>query len=72
MVEGWGEFQEAVSTGWARAFHCGKAACEDDIKAETAATPRCIPFDGAAESGQCVRCGEPSAYGKRVVFARAY
>jgi len=71
-VDQWGEFQEAVSTGWARAFHCGNSACEDDIKAETTATPRCIPLDGAAESGQCVRCDRPSAYGKRIVFARAY
>ncbi len=71
-VDQWGEFQEAVSTGWARAFHCGNSACEDDIKAETTATPRCIPLDGAEESGQCVRCDRPSAYGKRIVFARAY
>jgi prolyl-tRNA synthetase len=71
-VNSWSEFTEAVETGWARAFHCGQAECEEEIKAETGATPRCIPFDGPAESGICVRCNAPSAYGKRVLFGRAY
>jgi prolyl-tRNA synthetase len=71
-VDAWAEFQEAVATGWARAFHCGNPPCEDDIKAETTATPRCIPSEGEAETGTCVRCGQPSAYGKRIIFARAY
>jgi prolyl-tRNA synthetase len=65
-------FQAAVSAGWARAFHCGSPACEEDIKAETGATPRCIPLDGPAEAGECVRCNGMSAYGKRVIFGRAY
>jgi prolyl-tRNA synthetase len=68
----WAQFTEAVSTGWARTLHCGQPECEDEIKAETAATPRCIPLDGAAETGTCVRCDAPSAYGKRVLFGRAY
>src|ERR1700735_4949083 len=42
-VDTWEEFVEAVATGWALAFHCGQPACEDEIKAETSATPRCIP-----------------------------
>ncbi|MFI9388035.1 proline--tRNA ligase [Kutzneria sp. NPDC052558] len=71
-VDGWEHFTEAVGTGWARAFHCGEAKCEDEIKAATAATPRCVPFDGVSESGACVRCGTPSAYGKRVIFGRSY
>jgi prolyl-tRNA synthetase len=65
-------FQAATSTGWARAFHCGSPACEEAIKAETGATPRCIPLDGPAETGECVRCNGTSAYGKRVIFGRAY
>ncbi|BEP12310.1 proline--tRNA ligase [Acidothermaceae bacterium B102] len=72
VVDDWDAFVAAVSTGWAVAFHCGRPACEDDIKAQTQATPRNIPTDGAAETGVCVRCGEPSAYGKRVIFGRAY
>jgi len=71
-VSGWDEFRQAVSAGWALAFHCGSPACEDEIRAETGATPRCVPLDAAAETGPCIRCGTASAYGKRVIFARAY
>ncbi len=68
----WEAFVEATGRGFAVALHCGRPECEDDIKAETVATPRCVPADGPAEQGSCVRCGQPSAYGKRVLFARAY
>ena len=71
-VDSWPEFAEAVQTGWARAFHCGTQPCEDDIKAATSATPRVIPTGGPAEEGRCVRCDLPSAYGKRLIFSRAY
>ena len=71
-VDSWEAFAEAVATGWALALHCGRTECEDDIKAETTATPRCVPLDAPPDSGVCVRCGEPSAYGKRVLFGRAY
>jgi prolyl-tRNA synthetase len=71
-VDTWEEFVEAVKTGWALAFHCGLPECEDEIKAETSATPRCIPSDGPPEEGLCVRCNLPSAYGKRLIFGRAY
>ena len=71
-VNAWGEFAEAVKTGWALALHCGEPSCEDEIKAATSATPRCIPLDGPAESGRCVRCELPAAYGKRLIFGRAY
>jgi prolyl-tRNA synthetase len=68
----WDDFTAAVATGWARAFHCGMPECEEEIKAATSATVRCIPLDGPPESGPCIRCGLPSAYGKRVIFGRAY
>ncbi|MFI6390621.1 proline--tRNA ligase [Nonomuraea sp. NPDC050540] len=68
----WEAFADAVTTGWASALHCGRAVCEDDIKAESAATPRCVPLDAPPESGACVRCGQPAAYGKRVLFGRSY
>ena len=71
-VDDWDGFVDAVSTGWATVFHCGRPECEDDIKALTGATPRNVPTDGAEETGRCVRSGEPSAYGKRVIFGRAY
>ncbi|HLJ98567.1 MAG TPA: proline--tRNA ligase, partial [Streptosporangiaceae bacterium] len=60
-VSSWEEFTAAVGSGWAVAFHCGQASCEDDIKAATSATPRCIPAEGDAASGVCVRCDAPSA-----------
>jgi prolyl-tRNA synthetase len=71
-VHSWEEFTAAVATGWALALHCGRPTCEDDIKADTAATPRCVPSAGEYEAGLCVRCGAPAAYGKRVIFGRAY
>jgi prolyl-tRNA synthetase len=72
VVSCWPDFVAAVAAGWALVLHCGDQACEDEIKAETTATPRCIPLAGEPEQGACVRCGKPSAYGKRVIFARAY
>src|SRR6266480_4316198 len=54
IVNSWEQFTEAVATGWALAFHCGEPECEDDIKTATAATPRCIPSEGALEEGLCV------------------
>jgi prolyl-tRNA synthetase len=71
-VVSWPEFTEAAGHGWALALHCGTPECEDDIKAETGATPRCVPLDGEPESGRCIRCDLPSAYGTRVIFGRAY
>ncbi len=71
-VDSWPQFIAAVAGGWARALHCGQQACEDEIKAETAATPRCIPLDGEPETGLCIRCDLPSAYGTRLIFGRSY
>lgn len=71
-AEDWAQFTEYVAGGFVSVLHCGRPACEEDIKAETSATPRCIPLDWPAETGQCVRCGQPSAYGQRLLFARAY
>ena len=68
----WDDFTKAVATGWALALHCGTPECEEEIKAETGATARCIPLDGEPASGRCIRCALPSAYGKRVIFGRAY
>jgi prolyl-tRNA synthetase len=72
VVNSWPEFAAAVAAGWALALHCGEQACEDEIKAETGATARCIPLAGEPEQGTCIRCGRASTYGKRVIFARAY
>lgn len=71
-VEDYAAFGEAVERGWAYACHCGKPDCEVAIQEDTKATARCIPFEGPAAEGPCVRCGAPSGYPRRVVFARAY
>ncbi|MDQ1725754.1 MAG: prolyl-tRNA synthetase [Frankiaceae bacterium] len=71
-VDDWEAFVEAVTTGWALVLHCGRPECEDDIKEVTKATPRNVPLGGKAETGTCVRCGQPSAYGQRIIFGRAY
>jgi prolyl-tRNA synthetase len=71
-VDRWDDFAAQVASGWARALHCGRADCEDEIKADTAATPRVIPANAPDESGPCVRCAQPSVYGRRVIFGRAY
>ena len=57
----------------------GPAPCTADARsARTTSRPRPPPRRAAsrstapAESGTCVRCDAPSAYGKRVLFGRAY
>ncbi|SMB94349.1 proline--tRNA ligase [Deinococcus hopiensis] len=72
------DLQAAIEGGnWVRAFHCGDAACEKSIKDDTKATTRNIPLDDAEffnerEEGRCVKCDQPSPYGKRVIFGRQY
>ncbi|MCO6010602.1 proline--tRNA ligase [Actinoallomurus purpureus] len=71
-IDDWDSFRTQVTDGWATVLHCGRTECEDEIKADTAATPRVIPLAAPEETGACFRCGQPSAYGKRVIFGRSY
>jgi prolyl-tRNA synthetase len=71
-VNTWNEFAEAVKTGWVVAFHCGRPECEKEIKTATSATSRVIPTGGEPESGTCIRCDAPSAYGRQIIFGRSY
>jgi prolyl-tRNA synthetase len=64
------EFKAAVETGFAEAWWCEDAACEDAIQAETGATCRCLPLAQPGGSGACIRDGRPAS--ARAVFARAY
>ncbi|HVB06086.1 MAG TPA: proline--tRNA ligase [Acidimicrobiales bacterium] len=66
------ELVAQVAEGFALARHCGQPDCEARIKEATSATPRCIPLDGPDDEGDCVACDRAAAYGRRVVFARAY
>lgn len=70
-VENYADFQVAIEQGgFFRAFWCGDADCEEQIKQETKATIRCIPFDQPSGSGVCLKCGKESA--TTVIFAKAY
>lgn len=51
--------------GW-----CGSAACEQQVKEETGATSRNIPFEPQEKKDTCLCCGEKAEH--TVVFARAY
>ncbi len=64
------EFKIAVETGFARAFWCGDAKCEEEIKEITKATMRCIPLDVEGRKGSCIFCRKPA--GDRAIFGRAY
>ena len=54
-----------VIAGW-----CGSGECEAEIKAETQATLRNIPFGSEGIAGTCVKCGKPSS--GEAWFAKAY
>jgi prolyl-tRNA synthetase len=64
------EFEEAVANGFALSWWCGDADCEAQIKEDTRATIRCIPFDQEPGKGKCIRCGQDAD--ERAVFGRAY
>ena len=67
------EFKKAleINPGFIRAMHCEDEECEAEIKAETAATIRCFPFnDKEPIADKCVCCGKPAK--KLAYFARAY
>ncbi|RKP55494.1 proline--tRNA ligase [Cohnella endophytica] len=56
--------------GFALAGWCGSDACESQVKEETGATSRNIPFEPAEKKSKCLVCGDAAEH--TVVFARAY
>jgi prolyl-tRNA synthetase len=65
------EFMEGEgSRGFVRAYWCGARECEAQIKEETKATTRCIPFDQPQKPGPCIRCGREAT--EQAIFAKAY
>lgn len=54
-----------VEAGW-----CGSEACEKQVKEETGATSRNIPFEPSNNKSSCLVCGDAAKH--TVVFARAY
>jgi prolyl-tRNA synthetase len=66
------QFKEIMSTskGFIKAFWCGRKECEANIKEETKATIRCLPFDAKEEKGKCVYCKDNAKY--KWIFAQSY
>ncbi len=66
----YGEFKQAVETGFALSFWCGSTDCEAKIKEETKATMRCIPLEQSGGKGTCIFCGQPA--NDKAIFGKAY
>ena len=67
------EINEALNAkgdGFIRAMWCGDENCEDEVKAQTGAGSRCIPFDQKNISDKCVCCGKPAK--TMVLWGKAY
>jgi prolyl-tRNA synthetase len=56
--------------GFALAGWCGSAACEAQVKEETGATSRNIPFEPQTKKDKCLVCDSEAEH--TVVFGRAY
>ena len=70
-IDTWAEFTEAIEGGNIVLAHWdGTKETEAQIKEETGATIRCIPFDEKEEVGICIKSGKMS--NRRVLFAKAY
>ncbi|MEW9123853.1 MAG: proline--tRNA ligase [Thermotaleaceae bacterium] len=59
-----------ASPGFAKAMWCGSRECEDNIKAQTSATIRCIPFEQEDLGDKCHFCGKEAKH--MVYVAKAY
>ena len=66
------EFTQAMEgrPGFVVSPWCGSDTCEAEIKTETQATIRNIPFGSAPPTAPCIKCGKPAEY--NAWFAKAY
>jgi prolyl-tRNA synthetase len=72
-TDSYDEFKQIMEgrPGFVVAPWCGSARCEAEIKTETQATIRNIPFNGTAASGKkCLKCGGAATV--HAWFAKAY
>ncbi|MFQ6135368.1 MAG: proline--tRNA ligase [Nitrososphaerales archaeon] len=71
-VRDYDEFKRRLKEkgGFVRAGWCLESECEDEIKEETGADVRVIPFRDEEVFGRCVHCGKEAK--KVVYFAKAY
>lgn len=66
------EFKQTLDQkgGFIKAMWCGDESCEEQIKEETTATSRCIPFEQEKVADTCVCCGKEAK--ELVYWAKAY
>ena len=66
------EFKDIIENkpGFIKAMWCGDEACEEQIKEDTKATARCIPFEQEEIADTCVCCGKEAKH--MVYWGRAY
>lgn len=71
-VDSYDEFKKIMETtrGFIKAHWCENAECEAEIKTDTKATTRCLPFNTPEEEGKCIKCGAPSHH--RWIFGLSY
>jgi prolyl-tRNA synthetase len=71
-TDSWDEFKAIMDgrPGFVIAPWCGSAACEAEIKSETQATIRNLPFENETPTAPCLKCGQPAT--ALAYFAKAY
>jgi prolyl-tRNA synthetase len=70
-VSSWADFMKALGQKkLVLAPFCNSKECEAEIKAETTATSRCIPFGQKKQEMKCVKCGKPAF--SKAWFGKSY
>jgi len=70
-VASYDELKQVIEAGnWARARWAGSDDDERQVKDETGATIRCIPFEQPEDVGECIMTGQTAE--KVALFAKAY
>lgn len=66
------EFKNVIASkpGFVKGMWCGDVACENQIKEETTATSRCMPFEQEVIADTCVCCGKAAKI--MVYWGKAY
>lgn len=60
----------ANESGYVKMMWCGDQACEEQVKKDTTATSRCLPFDQHHIGSECPVCGKEAKH--LVYWAKAY
>lgn len=72
IAKDYDEFKEIMDKhqGYVKMMWCGDEACENQIKEETKATSRCMPFDQTPVGDECPVCHKKAKH--VVYYAKAY